>query len=293
MTPRAVDADLLRGWPLPRPDEAGDKESRGRVLVVAGSREMPGAVLLAATAALHAGAGKLAVATAASVAPGIALALPEARVIALPESPRGGMRAEGLRLLEECAACTDAVVVGPGMLDRDAVQVFVAQLLALVPQAPVLLDALALDAIHALPARAQPVILTPHAGEMAHLTGASKDDVRAHAERFAREQARRWNAVVALKGATTVVADPEGHCWRHDASVPGLGTSGSGDVLAGLVGGLAARGADSARATVWGVALHAAAGGALAARSGALGYLARELSAEVPRLLHGWAAAAA
>src|SRR5215204_5611724 len=79
-----VDSALLHGWPLPQPDPEGDKETRGRTLVIAGSREMPGAALLAATAALRAGAGRLTVATAASIAPGVALTLPEGRVIALP-----------------------------------------------------------------------------------------------------------------------------------------------------------------------------------------------------------------
>jgi ADP-dependent NAD(P)H-hydrate dehydratase len=81
-----VDDALLGSWPLPMPGAGGDKEERGRVLVIAGSREMPGAAQLTATAALRAGAGKLVVASAASVACGLAHALPEARVLALPES---------------------------------------------------------------------------------------------------------------------------------------------------------------------------------------------------------------
>src|SRR5436853_5449472 len=82
----AVTDALLRAWPLPQPDAEGDKEARGRTLVVAGGREMPGAALLAARASLRAGAGRLVVATAASVAPGLAAALPEARVLALSET---------------------------------------------------------------------------------------------------------------------------------------------------------------------------------------------------------------
>ena len=84
-----VDDALLRAWPLPAPDADGDKESRGRVLVVAGSREMPGAAVLAATAALRAGAGKLVIATPQSAAQTVAAAVPEARVVALPEASDG------------------------------------------------------------------------------------------------------------------------------------------------------------------------------------------------------------
>ena len=84
--PHTVDDALLRAWPLPEAEEDGDKERRGSVLVVAGSREMPGAAVLAGTAALRAGAGKLVIATPQSAAPTVAGAVPEARVVALPEA---------------------------------------------------------------------------------------------------------------------------------------------------------------------------------------------------------------
>ena len=120
---------------------------------------------------------------------------------------------------------------------------------------------------------------------MAHLTGADKESIAADPERHARALAKGAGLVVALKGAATLVATPEGRCWRHERAVPGLATSGSGDVLAGLIAGLVARGAEPAQAAVWAVLLHARAGEALARRLGRLGYLARELAAEVPALL--------
>jgi NAD(P)H-hydrate repair Nnr-like enzyme with NAD(P)H-hydrate dehydratase domain len=88
---------------------------------------------------------------------------------------------------------------------------------------------------------------------------------------------------VTLKGATTYVATPAGDVWRHEGADPGLATSGSGDVLAGLIAGLAARGASLEQAAIWGVALHAAAGRVLARDLAPLGYLARELVREIPR----------
>jgi NAD(P)H-hydrate repair Nnr-like enzyme with NAD(P)H-hydrate dehydratase domain len=129
------------------------------------------------------------------------------------------------------------------------------------------------------------VVLTPHAGEMAHLTGALKEDLQEAPQSCACRHAAAWHAVLALKGATTCVAAPDGRCWTHRSQAPGLGTSGSGDVLAGLIAGLAARGCPPEQAAVWGVALHARAGAALAARQGTLGFLARELPAEVPALM--------
>jgi ADP-dependent NAD(P)H-hydrate dehydratase len=130
-----------------------------------------------------------------------------------------------------------------------------------------------------------PVLVTPHAGEMAHLTGIAKDAICAAPDRHALDAALRWNAVVALKGARTVIAAPGGERWQHEGGNVGLATSGSGDVLAGVIAGLAARGAALAQAAAWGVALHARAGERLAERLGKLGYLARELCDCIPALL--------
>jgi hydroxyethylthiazole kinase-like uncharacterized protein yjeF len=281
-----IDDDLLRGWPLPAPDFEGDKESRGRVLVLAGSREMPGAAVLAASAALRAGAGKLVVATPQSAAAIVAAALPEARVIPLPEASDGSPTFHGLSVLQPLAGGTAALLVGPGMMGCEGTLAFVHALLPLFKSSTVLLDALAMDAVRSVERFEQPVILTPHAGEMAHLTGQSKEDLQEEPCAQARRRAAAWNAVVALKGATTCIATPDGRAWMHSSQAPGLGTSGSGDVLAGLIAGLAARGATPEQAAAWGVALHARAGEALAARMGTLGFLARELAPQVPPLMH-------
>ncbi len=241
--------------------------------------------MLASIAALRAGAGKLAVATGSSVAGGIALALPEVRVIALPESDYGGPSADGLAKLEALLAKVDAVLVGPGLHDGAATRAFARRLLKRTARAAVVLDALAMDVVLDVRRFERAPLLTPHAGEMAHLTGLAKEEVSADPEQHAREAALRWNAVVALKGATTYIATPDGDCWRHVSSQAGLGTSGSGDALAGIIAGLAARGAPLVQAAAWGVALHARAGRALAERLGPIGYLAGELAGEIPRLM--------
>jgi ADP-dependent NAD(P)H-hydrate dehydratase len=284
-----VDDTLLRAWSLPKPPSDGDKEDRGRVLVIAGSREMPGAAVLTATAALRAGAGKLVIATPQSAAQVVASSVPEARVIALPEASDGGPSFHGLPLVQALGPATAAVVIGPGMMGRESTLAFVQGLLPAFRGAPVLLDALAMDAVRSAAASfGQPVILTPHAGEMAHLTGAVKEDLQEEPLHAARRHAAHWQVVLALKGATTIVARPDGEAWLHESHTPGLGMSGSGDVLAGIIAGLAARGASPEQAAVWGVALHARAGDALARRHGTLGYLARELAAEIPALMHSF-----
>ncbi|MNN40053.1 ADP-dependent (S)-NAD(P)H-hydrate dehydratase [compost metagenome] len=136
----------------------------------------------------------------------------------------------------------------------------------------------------------QPVLLTPHAGELAQLMGLSKDAVLADPHACATDAARRWNAIVALKGALTVIAMPDGTTWTHAGGNIGLAISGSGDTLAGIITGLAARGAPLEQACAWGIALHALAGEQLALRFGILGYLAREIPAEIPALLRNLAA---
>jgi ADP-dependent NAD(P)H-hydrate dehydratase len=280
-----LDARLLRRWPLPEVPADADKEDRGRVLVVAGSREIPGAALLAAVAALRAGAGKLVVATARSVAQPLALALPEARVLGLPEDEQGAFTPAAIDLIGDSAQQAAAVLVGPGLMDAAGTCRFLHALLPLLAPTQVVLDALAMDIVRRRQRFEQPVLLTPHAGEMAHLSGRSKDAVTADPEAAVLDAATRWNATVALKGATTLIATPQGGRWRHAAGHPGLATSGSGDVLAGVIAGLAAQQCALEQACAWGVVLHSLAGAALARRMGPVGYLARELPAEIPAVV--------
>jgi hydroxyethylthiazole kinase-like uncharacterized protein yjeF len=276
--------------PLPQPDEGGDKEERGRVLVVGGATEMPGAVVLAATAALRAGAGKLQIATCRSIAQSVAVAVPEARVFALPETRAGAIAVSAAGEISKRAGRVNAVLIGPGMIDEDSVARLVQKVLPQTGKATVVLDAAALSCftesaqcLHGLECKA---VLTPHAGEMAMMLGISKSAVTRDPLATAREAARSLRAVVALKGAETHIAAhnvSKSYCNR--TGNVGLATSGSGDTLSGIVTGLAARGATPLQATVWGVYLHACAGDVLLKRMGRLGYLARELLAEVPALM--------
>lgn len=283
---RAIDAALLREWPLPVPVD-GDKDERGRILVVAGAPQMPGAAILCAMAALRAGAGKLQIGTCASVSAHVGAGALEALVVALDETPSGAISVAGASTIAERANRTDALTIGPGLVDETKTAALV-QAVAANLDVPVVIDATALacfaerpDAVAHLQGRA---ILTPHAGEMATMLHCAREDVEADPERFARDAARRFNAVVALKGATTHIADPYGALYRNDRGDVGLATSGSGDVLAGIIGGLLARRVEPIAAAVWGVYLHAKAGEALGRRIG-LGFLAREVLPEIPRLM--------
>ncbi|VTU31228.1 Nicotinamide nucleotide repair protein [Variovorax sp. PBS-H4] len=274
----------LAHWPLPDPGPNADKEARGQVLVIAGSTELRGAALLAGIAALRAGAGKLTIACPASIAPGLALAVPESRVIPLPETRGGGLAARGCEALAPLAERVAAVVVGPGLRDERGSMPFVRRLLPLFRECTVLLDSIAMSVATERPFDT-PVLLTPHAGEMAHLSGLSKEAIAQEALAVACEAAVRWNACVVLKGARTIIATPQGRAWRFDDGSLGLATSGSGDVLAGLMGGFAARGLPPEQAAAWAVVVHAKAGNNLGRRLGPVGYLARELGGEVPAVM--------
>lgn len=287
---------LLRSMPLPRHQEGQDKDERGRVLVIGGSVETPGGVLLAGLAALRAGAGKLQIATCRSIAPPLAVAVPEARVIGLEETPDGGIAAVAADTLTERCGRTDVVLLGPGMLGGDAVSLLTRRLLEAVRDPCFVLDAAALHELDGcrtafggpLGEHAGRIVLTPHAGEMARLLGLRREVVLADPLAAAREAATGLQAVVAMKGGCTFVVDPGGRAWSCDRGNVGLATSGSGDTLAGIIAGLLARGAAPAEATVWGVYLHAEAGARLARRQGPIGYLARELLAEIPGIMAGF-----
>ncbi len=292
----ALDDAALRGWPLPVPHGESDKEARGRVVVVGGSREVPGAVRLAAEAALRAGAGKVLVATVESAAMGLAIAVPEARVVGLAETASGDIDPAAVDGLAGPLERADALLIGPGLVDDAAGVALAAALLAALPEhaAPaVVLDAAAIGAACAPRRTGLALLVTPHAGEMAHCRACTKDDVQGDAARHAIDAAREWSCVVALKGPRTVIATADGRAWCHEAHEVGLATAGSGDVLAGVIAALAARGAPLEQAAAWGVALHARAGARLARRVGEFGYLARELAADVPSLLDGFNAGAA
>jgi hydroxyethylthiazole kinase-like uncharacterized protein yjeF len=285
---KALTAALLRGWALPMPEataagQAG-KEARGRVLVVGGGCRCPGSALLAGTAALRAGAGKLQMAAAHEAALAVAVQMPEARVMGLRCDSRGEI-AMSSNDVDACAKEADAIVLGPGMEVAPATRQLADHLMH-VSRAVFVLDAGGLDA--ALVGRLgrargpRGVIMTPHHGEMAHMLDLDVEDVAARPLELAREFAERSGVVLVLKDADTYIASPTGEVWVNRAGSIGLGTSGAGDVLAGIIGGLCARGAEPAQAAAWGVYLHARAGAALEKRFGPLGFLGREIASEVP-----------
>jgi ADP-dependent NAD(P)H-hydrate dehydratase len=280
---------LRRSFPLPEVSEESDKEDRGRLLIVAGSRELAGAALLAGMAGLRAGAGKLQIATARSIAPQLAIAVPEARVVGFEETEEGCLAPSAIGPLLALADGAQAVTIGCGLQHGPALDALLDGLLASGLDTPLVLDAAVLGSLapraQALRAWRGGATLLPHSREMARLLDCATAEVEADPLAAVRRAARHFNAVALVKGPSSFIAEPDGRAFRFEGGGVGLATSGSGDVLAGIVGGLAARGTDPLTALLWGVWLHGEAGRRLTERVGRIGFLARELPDEVPGLL--------
>lgn len=273
----------------PRPERA-HKGDFGRLLVVAGSIDFPGAAVLCALGAMRSGAGLVRVATSESVAARVAGAVPEATWLALDEEAPGLIGPGGWRRITAEAAEHDALVIGPGLGSQPATQRRARQLIATL-EVPAVVDADGLNALAGQPRWWQglrtPLILTPHPGEFARLTDApapAGDDDAARAA-AAAEAALRWDEVVVLKGARTIVAEPGGETLRSDVVTPTLATAGSGDVLAGAIGAFLAAGAAPIAAAACGVAVHGAAGLIAAERIGLTGVIARDIASLLPEAI--------
>lgn len=280
-----TDTELKRHL-LP-PFTSGDKDSHGGILIIGGSRDVPGAPLLAANGAMRSGAGKLQIAAPDDIAVPLGIAMPEAMVTGFASSRDGGFAHRGIQDLVNRAERVDAIVAGPGMTKNAATTKLAAALCAL--DKPLVLDAALL---HALPARAAdarasrvPPILLPHAGELASLLDCEEKAVEADPLSCGRRCAALYDAFVLVKGVQSHFVAPSGRAWKYQGGGPGLGVSGSGDTLAGIVGGLLARGAKPVAALLWAVWLHGEAGRRLGEKVGPVGFLAREIPGEVPALL--------
>ena len=264
-----VTPDLLREWGLP--DPGNSKKTRGRVMVVGGSRRSPGAILLAGEAALRVGAGRLGLVVPLSIEAQIGVVIREAAVFALPEQATDPI--EG-HLRDELAAA-DAVLVGPGFDEPDETRATL-EAVADSDVSCLVLDAFALGVLTDVERGRLPeaLVLNPNEEEAALLLGRDLGEDRVA---DLTEIAARYSAVVNCYGTVVTAA---GESWNVPHGGAGLGTSGSGDVLAGAIAGMAARGLSPERAAVWASWAHAVAGDRLT-RDPGLGFLAGDLAREL------------
>lgn len=273
------DVDVCERLPARRRD--GNKGSFGRALVVGGSPDYVGAPALAATAAYRVGAGLVTLNVPDANKVATALLCPEA-TFARDVGPGEALSLEGVR----------ALVVGPGLGRGEDARRRLDRALAFATAArpPVLvLDADALNILAPLTRLLLPqpmeLVLTPHPGEMARLSGLSIADVQSDRIGHALRHAAVWGAVLVLKGAFTVVAAPSGEAVVIPSANPALAVAGTGDVLAGAIAGLAAQGLGAFDAAACGAFVHARAGELWSDAHGEAGLLASDLARLLPDAL--------
>ncbi len=283
-----LDRTLLERFPLPDHPEESSKEDRGRLLAITGSRQLPGAAYLAGVAALRAGAGKLQIPTAESIAVPLGIAIHEARVIGHGETEEGCVDPAAIEPIVTWAKAAQAVMIGCGMQHGPPLEKLLDALLACGADVPLVFDAAVLGclALRAATLRAWRggAALLPHSGGMARLLQCRAAEIVADPAAAARRAAETFGAVALVKGPVSHVAAPDGRSFRFRGGGVGLATSGSGDVLAGIVGGFCARGADPLTATLWGVHVHGEAGRILPDKVGRVGSLAREILDLIPAI---------
>lgn len=258
------------------------KGDYGRPLLFCGSYGMAGAAMLAGRAALRCGAGIVSMAVPESIYPILAGNVPEAVFLPLKDSA-----ADTLQRLQDALQTADALLIGPGLGRGRAVAEICCKLVE-TAKCPVVLDA---DGINALDGRIELIgkaqgqrILTPHPGEMARLCGMTIAEVEADRVGIAASLSRRTGAVIVLKGAYTVIAEPSGEVWVNMTGTPGMATGGSGDVLAGMLTAFLARGFAPSLAARAAVYLHGAAGELAAARLSETAMLPGDLIESLPTL---------
>ncbi len=276
------------GTVLPERPAVGHKGTFGHVLVVGGSEGKTGAAVLAAAGAGRSGAGLVTLACPESLNPILEAKCTEAMTVPVPETAEKGFSSRAVETLLELARERSVAVLGPGVGACDEVRAAM-RTLAERMDVPLVLDAEGLTALEGhleiLSERTAPTWITPHPGEAARLLGISSAQVNADRIAAATSLAERSGAVVVLKGAATVCVEPAGRKLVNPTGGPALATGGTGDVLAGMVGGLCAQGLPGFEAAACAVYVHGAASDRLAARQGNAGILAGDLAEAVPETL--------
>ncbi len=270
---------------LPCRDEDCHKGVAGHGLVIAGSPGKTGAAVMAAESALKVGAGLVTLAGPAGLARLFELKTLEVMTEPLPESEAGLLGKDAIDRALELIDEKTAIALGPGLGRDPSVRELVSTLIAK-RAAPLVIDADGLNAVaedvSMLIEKGGPVILTPHPGEMARLLGSTTKAVLADRLQSALEFAKLYGVVVALKGAYTIVACPDGRAFYNTSGNPGMATGGTGDVLTGAILGLLCQGLDAVQATVLAVFLHGFAGDLAADDRGEEGMIASDVMRLMP-----------
>ena len=270
---------------LPKRDADSHKGSYGSILVLAGGRGMAGAAALAGASALRAGAGLVRVATAAEVQPTVASFEPSYMTYPLVCDGDGLIRFDPNRkTLERLLERTDVLAIGPGIGQSSELRELVHWAIEST-RVPLLLDADALNLLagqtHYLADLKRPVVLTPHPGEFARLSGRPIAEIQADREGHATALAQADHLVVVLKGAHTVVTDGS-RLFVNNTGNPGMATGGAGDVLTGVIAALIGQKLPAFEAAQLGVYIHGLAGDIARDQNGEVGMIAGDIVDALP-----------
>lgn len=270
-----------------RRDRGAHKGNYGHVVLIGGARGYAGAMSMATAAAARCGAGLVSALVPESIAPIVAAYCPEVMVHAAPETDTGSLAARGWAQWAKRLGDFDAIGLGPGMTRHADTREWVQQVLQKV-SCPVVLDADALSVLadepSLLSAASCPVVCTPHPGEFATLFGLSVEEVQADRVRHARDQAKQAGITLVLKGARTVIAQPDGLAYINMTGNPGMATGGTGDVLTGMITSLLGQGHAPFQAAGAGVWIHGEAGDRVAANRSETTLLASDLLDAFPAI---------
>jgi NAD(P)H-hydrate epimerase len=263
-----------------------NKGNFGHVLVLGGSVGKAGAAAMAGMAALRAGAGLVSVAVPRSILPTVAGFAPEIMTIPLQETPAGTFSVLNFENMRALSDGKRALVAGPGAGQDDETKQFIRAFVDRC-EMPVVIDADGLNAfaghVDQLTPIRHPLILTPHPGEMARLTGKKIPEIQADRVEIARAFAKEHGCYLVLKGKNTVVAEPGGEVWINTTGNPGMATGGTGDILSGILAGLVAQTPEHLlEAVIGGVYLHGLAGDLAAEAIGERGMIATDLLKTLP-----------
>ncbi|MGI5912295.1 MAG: NAD(P)H-hydrate dehydratase [Syntrophomonadaceae bacterium] len=278
---------LVQSFLKPRYSES-HKGTYGHALVIGGSIGMVGAVMMAAMAALRAGAGLVTAAIPESLTKVVDSSLMEVMTAPLAETGQSAIAPEALPAIENLLGTVSVCAIGPGMSryrEATAIVRFVLERAGI----PVVIDADGLNALQdniaILKGRQIPIVLTPHPGEMARLTGKTIEEIQSNRLEVARKFACEWGVTLVLKGNKTVIANPSGEAFINITGNPGMATGGSGDVLCGIITGLIAQGLKPQDAAFIGVYLHGLAGDKAAEVKGERGLIAGDLIDFLPEVI--------
>jgi NAD(P)H-hydrate epimerase len=278
--------DLIKNFPK-RPENA-HKGSFGHVFVMAGSAGYTGAAYLASQAAALSGSGLVTLAVGKSLYPVMAVKLTEVMVRPFFETKDLSLSLLAEKELAAFSQNCSALVIGPGISRNKETQGLVRNLLARLDK-PVVLDADGITAcagaVDFIKNAKSRLVLTPHPGELAALTGLAVADIENDRKNIALKYANEYNTVLVLKGHRTVVAAPGQEPYINQTGNAGMATGGAGDVLAGMIAGFIGQGIDSFRAAVLGVYFHGLAGDAAARDKGVLSLIATDLLHKLPEVL--------